>query len=351
MNPVSKGQIGVFYKGAIAPLNKDLIWLKVDGVGKRLGFFEWNDESSAWERIASLQVINHLNSTLTLAAALSPNMGRVLDNKVAVNSAKLSSLEQNIYTDLLEYVSFSMANKPNGFLQLDLFNRIPPIYLPQGGRVPRGTWDASLGTPPTGAPENGWEFYINVPGNTLLGDYDQWEIGDTAIYVDDQWDRIPGLNTELYDGLDSDSITIGATANQVRLLKGLIDTIDGSLTDLTARADALENGFEQMGDTINALLDVTSGLQQALNNLDSKIPEVGASKVTRELIQLDAGTYVDNRMTGLSLDELRMKFRIEMPGRIGNLLMTSNVSFENDILDFKSSSMSGSAYLEILTEE
>ena len=79
----------------------------------------------------------------------------------------------------------SLKGNPNGFASLDASSKVPLSQIPSSlasGITFQGTWDASLGSAPSGSPSGGDYWIVETAGNTNLDGITTWNVGDWALY-------------------------------------------------------------------------------------------------------------------------------------------------------------------------
>lgn len=177
---------------------------------------------------------------------------------------------------LLIYRSGSWANAvalgaPNGVCPLGADGKVAQEYMAVTGMVLKGFWDAAANNPDlTAVTANNGEYWeVAVPGSTDLNGITNWQIGDWAVWLDDEpgnWARRPnpslvasvfgrtGNIVKAYDDYDTDDIrnvspvgTDTSLSNTLNVLSIAIDGVSLSLTnhqnDLTVHyVDAAADG-------------------------------------------------------------------------------------------------------------
>lgn len=246
------GQVAAILFGTVAPANTNVIW----------GYTTTNDPNTwqileyrhyvngAWPSIGNIQVINNLNSFLTTGAALSPNMGRILNQATANNENEILDIKLDLVTN---YQNKSEKNQANGYAGLDSAGKIPGFLLNFSGLLPQGTWDASSGSVPSATPEEGWFWIVTTAGNTPVGGLSNWDIGDWVLYADGQWHEIPAIVISQYNGLDQTLPGFSLDARQGPIIDDRLTTAQqgvndnaGDIDDLDTRATALEDAVSDL---------------------------------------------------------------------------------------------------------
>lgn len=224
-----------------------------------LAIITWN--GSVWSKLklvdfstiaaSSFAVIDALNSTST-TDALSANQGRILSNGQSSLTNYIGNVQQNLTLKFLDYIPWNKANTNNGPVLLDATGKVPAQYINNTSLIYKGTWDASSGSAPSANPGDGEFWVITVAGSTTLGGFSAWSIGDWAIY-DDQtgWDRIPAVNTQIYNGLDQTNPGYALDARQGKVINDHLGQIDSAINGLTLQADQTEDDINDLQTTVN----------------------------------------------------------------------------------------------------
>lgn len=115
-----------------------------------------------------------------------------------------ANISSSDVTTALGFTPENIANKgaANGYASLGGDGKVPLGQLPSavtGGLTYQGTWNASTNTPNLvdGTGNMGAYYKVNVAGNTSLGGYTNWSVGDIAAYNGTTWDKFEGGNPDV----------------------------------------------------------------------------------------------------------------------------------------------------------
>ena len=146
------------------------------------------------------------NPTIDLATVTDSGVGSL--QRVTVDTyGRVTGTQAPTQADIVTALGFTpedTANKglANGYASLDSGGKVPVSQLPSavtGGNQFIGVWNASTNTPAlvgsTGT--TGYFYIVSVAGNTALDGYDNWSIGDQAIFVNGVWNKIEGGNPDV----------------------------------------------------------------------------------------------------------------------------------------------------------
>lgn len=108
------------------------------------------------------------------------------------------------------------------------------LYAEASGVTPgsvnfRGTWDASLGTPPaTGSPDIKGHYYtVSVAGSTMLNGISDWQVGDWVIYNGTIWQKVD--NSEASDAADNIAFTPTTDITSTNVQDAVEEVSDSSI--------------------------------------------------------------------------------------------------------------------------
>lgn len=250
--PDDKGQIGLAEIGENPPANRKLVWIQVDGLGQLLAYRWYNPASGLWEILGNVEILDLLTSFKT-KSALSANQGRVL--KGLIDS--LTSAIAQVNAEFSNYQELDQKNQANGYAGLDALGKIPSNLLNFSGFSPQGSWDASTGSEPSVAPQDGQIWSVSVAGNTDLDGNDNWQVGDFAYFANGKWQLLEGFNPSSYNALDQLNAGFVLDARQGKVLKDLIDAQAATIAALDAQLQS-------------ALQDITN-LQTSLDDLTDEV--------------------------------------------------------------------------------
>jgi hypothetical protein len=140
-----------------------------------------------------------------------------------------------------QYVPAASVGQALGVAPLGADGKLETSFLPASvlGQVEyKALWDASLGSPPSVAPEKGWYYIVSVAGSTSLSGVTDWKIGDWAIYDGAAWGKVD--NTDAVSSVAGLVGVITAGALQVAMsLENVNNTSDMNKPVSTAQAAAI----------------------------------------------------------------------------------------------------------------
>jgi hypothetical protein len=175
---------------------------------------------------------------------------RVKDGTAYVNDDPLCEVENKCNKD-----------QPNGYAGLDSGGKVPISSLASQPLIFKGCWDANTNTPPlmSGVGTNGDYYIVCVGGSTNLDGYNNWSVGDAAVFTA----GMPGMWTRL-DNVDEVVSVNGQT--------GIVSLALDDLTDVTVPAPSTGQGLYYDGSNwVNtAVVRTIEGVSPALpsGNID-----------------------------------------------------------------------------------
>jgi hypothetical protein len=114
-----------------------------------------------------------------------------------------------------------------------------------GGMIYVGTWDASTGSPPSGAPVKGQYWIVSVAGTTNLSGITNWQVHDWAVYDGTQWDQIQNDRVGLL--LSANNLSDVATPSVALANLGGQPLLVRTTASITSASGAAANGTVVMG--------------------------------------------------------------------------------------------------------
>ena len=189
-----------------------------------------------------------------------------------------------------------------GVVPLNASTKIDTIYLPAGGPVYQGTWNASTNTPTLidGVGTGGDLYIVSVAGSQDLGSGSiSFVVGDEVTYNGAIWQKIPGsgvgvasFNTRTGDvTLTSSDVTTALDTSSIvnaKLLNPSITVIGG--TGISTTSNVIN-----LGDTItltnSGVTGVTAGTGVAINSSTGNVTvSIGQAVGTADSVQFNAVT-------------------------------------------------------------
>jgi len=162
-------------KGLITSASETVIPLANTTINGLLTAVDWNTFNN---KQTAGNYITDLNGEVS---GTGPGIANVIVNNAAVTGKVLSGV--NITggsisdTDSILTAFGKVQNQINGLI---------------GGSIYKGVWNATTNSPvlTSGVGTQGWYYIVNVPGTTNLDGYDDWGLGDWAIFDGTAWQQV-----------------------------------------------------------------------------------------------------------------------------------------------------------------
>ena len=234
-----------------------------------------------------------------------------------------------------------------GVVPLNASTKIDTIYLPAGGPVYQGTWNASTNTPTLidGVGTGGDLYIVSVAGTQDLGSGSiSFVVGDEVTYNGAIWQKIPGVGVGVASfntrtgavTLTSSDVTTALDAGSIvnaKLLNPNITVIGG--TGISTTSNVIN-----LGDTItltnSGVTGVTAGTGVAINSSTGNVTvSIGQAVGTADSVQFNAVTATTTiQATGnITGGNISTAGQIVVNGNIVSMgyFLTGNTSINSEI--------------------
>jgi muramidase (phage lysozyme) len=161
------------------------------------------------------------NTQLSYLNSLTSNVQTQINN-ITAGTVSITHAQVTDWTSAVNSVISTQAGAANGLATLNSSGKVPASQLSINSITYQGTWNATTNTPTltSSVGTQGYYYVVSTAGTTSLNGYNNWNVGDWAIFNSSTWEQISSQGTVTsVNGqqgavtLTASSITSGTFAN------------------------------------------------------------------------------------------------------------------------------------------
>jgi hypothetical protein len=216
----------------------------------------------------------------------------------AVEDHTLGWLDTDIYKGefFLNMVDYRLWTRTNtGVTEIALIDpisgKIRVSDLPSsilGAVIYQGTWNASIGNPPSTMPEQGWYWIVGTSGNTNLDGINEWQSGDWAIHNGVVWGKVDNSNNLTATEITYTNQSYPAYTTIELALNGLLYV----LPVVTGTISIPSGGAVEIGSTVTSV-----SVGWTTNKIMSSVTITGTGAPVTNFAPATSGTIVINSLS------------------------------------------------------